>query len=1218
MKYDAFISYSHAKDRSLAASLQTALTRFGKRWYQPRALKIFRDASSLAATPGLWTAIETALGEARRFVLFASPTSAASEWVAKEIEWWLQHRSADKIFIVLTDGKLEWDAATNDFDWSKTDSLPNLLSGRFSEEPLYVDLSWCQSDDDQNIRHSRFRGAVLDLAAPLHGIPKDELDSEEIRQNRKVRILASGAVALLVVLAIGATIAAFVAVQQQRVAVTERERADEERDTAIAREYAARARLADSAGYPGRALLLAAEAATVRSPVEAGTEQALRDLLATIGGKPTPAPADVDSNSAHNAEATWQVADGRLLDRTLQDHAGYALVEPDQRIREHWFSPEENFLVIALRNDSMQSFQLSPGEAPIGRQLSRPPGLSLDQFTTFSPQGEWFLSWNRDLAAWPLTTPAAVVGEDESSDAVIDPIVFNDRWVRWVRFNPAGDAFVTSGYEESRLYRISTELEEIELADGLNGLGSEFSEDSRWLFAPPHLYRVDDGPAAAPARMDWPERRRVGPSAEWRFLRGGEWLLVETVLEVRLWHIVDNVASPEPKYTLQGHHEFSEDGRWLIVHGTEATVLVDLQEGTETSIAGPPVVAAKFSPDQNELVMARRDGAVEIVDPTRPSTPRQLGVVLGAERVEYSPLGRWVLIEREYYGGRTLLAVDEANTRRLEIAAGGLYGDTEFSQDDNWLIVSSDDGTLQKYDLRHDTDSPADETMRAHEGRVGFNFANEGDRLLSGTGSSRREWNLARPSNAAAPLVLDCDGTAQQAAFSPDGQWVAAQCTDRRLGIWRFGDDLLTAFDSARDVASEIEFTATENITGPPIFSKDGRWVAFAGVNRRTWVVDLTATPLEVQEYPCAKPRLGPNGRWLAMMSRLEPCIYDLGDTPDPDAQSTIETNGTVESVAFAANGDLVLVRRNGGEWLAHRHDLNASPPTQRQLLRSTREPTLDEQGRWLCAMNGTLVDMENDVTYQLPPTPHPSTYREVHPDNNSGGCVEVSADGRWAVPVRTVREGYPERLPRHYRTWQTLHDLSSPNPEQPVLSLPEPQDVRYASFVGEAWLVVQENDDAHRISLGAGTLNLESLGPLSLEQFEKSPGGDWLLASEGDELRLAHLGTDGMTIETLADFDAGTSSGLNFRFEPDDAYLAASSNGESWLWRTRPQLDIYRAVVLPGWLLDIDGSGQMLATRHSAGLAIHPLDIDVLVQLARQTAGREFTETEAASLELP
>ena len=80
--YDAFISYSHAKDKPIASALQSAIQKLGKPWYRRRALRVFRDDTSLSATPHLWPSIEHALGQSRFFLLLASPEAAASKCAA--------------------------------------------------------------------------------------------------------------------------------------------------------------------------------------------------------------------------------------------------------------------------------------------------------------------------------------------------------------------------------------------------------------------------------------------------------------------------------------------------------------------------------------------------------------------------------------------------------------------------------------------------------------------------------------------------------------------------------------------------------------------------------------------------------------------------------------------------------------------------------------------------------------------------------------------------------------------------------------------------------------------------------------------------------------------------------------------------------------------------------------------------------------------------------
>src|SRR5882724_6958095 len=139
--YDAFISYSHAKDKPIAAALQSAVQRLGKAWYQRRALRVFRDDTSLSATPHLWPTIEQALGQSRFLILLASPGAAASQWVNREVAYWLEAKSADTLLIAVTDGTLTWDNAANDFASSETTPLPPALKGRFAAEPKWVDLT---------------------------------------------------------------------------------------------------------------------------------------------------------------------------------------------------------------------------------------------------------------------------------------------------------------------------------------------------------------------------------------------------------------------------------------------------------------------------------------------------------------------------------------------------------------------------------------------------------------------------------------------------------------------------------------------------------------------------------------------------------------------------------------------------------------------------------------------------------------------------------------------------------------------------------------------------------------------------------------------------------------------------------------------------------------------------------------------------------------------
>jgi hypothetical protein len=229
MRFKAFLSYSHAADGNLAPAVQSALHSFARPWYRVRTMWVFRDKTGLSANPALWKAIETALADSEYFLLMASPKAAASQWVQREVEWWLTKRSADSLLILLTEGEIRWDPAAQDWDWVGTTALPPNLRKRTRQEPFWVDLRWARSAEKLTLRHAQFRGATLDIAATLMGAAKESLDSEDIRVYRRNRSAAYAAVVVSLLLAAGAAVGAFVA-NRERILATSRQKAAEALD----------------------------------------------------------------------------------------------------------------------------------------------------------------------------------------------------------------------------------------------------------------------------------------------------------------------------------------------------------------------------------------------------------------------------------------------------------------------------------------------------------------------------------------------------------------------------------------------------------------------------------------------------------------------------------------------------------------------------------------------------------------------------------------------------------------------------------------------------------------------------------------------------------------------------------------------------------------------------------------------------------------------------
>ena len=278
--YHGFISYSHAADGKLARALQRGLQRFAKPWYRTRALHIFRDETALSANPDLWESVKEALDASQHYILLASPRAAASEWVGKEAGYWLEHKSPETILIALTDGELPFNGNTLE---PGQNALPLALREAFQEEPRYTDLRWAKESNDLSISHPQFRNAVAEFAAPLHGMPKEAISSEEVRQHRRTVRVARSAAMTLVTLLVVAIVAALIAYTQYQ--------------SAQSRSLAAQA-TADLATDPQQSLSLALQSTQINT--SSTGVQALRQALAQA-----PLRMVIDSRSGDSAHAAW-------------------------------------------------------------------------------------------------------------------------------------------------------------------------------------------------------------------------------------------------------------------------------------------------------------------------------------------------------------------------------------------------------------------------------------------------------------------------------------------------------------------------------------------------------------------------------------------------------------------------------------------------------------------------------------------------------------------------------------------------------------------------------------------------------------------------------------------------------------------------------------------------------------------------------------------------
>jgi len=112
--YNAFISYRHAPlDSKIAEHVQRTLERFHipdkirKSTGKKRIERVFRDKDELPTTSDLSETIYGALDDADYLIVICSENTGESMWVKREIEYFLQSHTRDKVLTVLAGGEPE-------------------------------------------------------------------------------------------------------------------------------------------------------------------------------------------------------------------------------------------------------------------------------------------------------------------------------------------------------------------------------------------------------------------------------------------------------------------------------------------------------------------------------------------------------------------------------------------------------------------------------------------------------------------------------------------------------------------------------------------------------------------------------------------------------------------------------------------------------------------------------------------------------------------------------------------------------------------------------------------------------------------------------------------------------------------------------------------------------------------------------------------------------
>jgi WD40 repeat protein len=804
MKFDAFISYSQSADSGLAPAVQKALHRFAKPWYRMRVLHIFRDQTSLSVTPELWDSIESALSQSRHLLLCASPEAVGSRWVQDEIAWWLKNRTSDGIFILLTGGNILWDPARNDFDWKETTALPRTLSGAFSTQPLYVDMRFTRGVEDLSLRNTPFREAILTLAAPLHGRPKDELGGVDVREHRKTIRIARAAVSVLAVLFISAAITAWIATVQ--------------RDLSRSRELAALARNQIEID-PSISLELATNAMEVRPTKEA--RQMLRTSLLEshvrqVFDKHKNEITLIDVEESGNQVVSvgldgkmfvWDLTDSRVVHQ-LAGYRGAVSIDGKRA-------------ATSVKGNRLAVWDLSSGE----KLLTHGEHADTIFAVAISSDGRLVASGGRDdtVRIYDIETGRAA-GEPIPVGGIVTDLVFH----------PNGRLLVIGSiYNKMTVWDLETDRKFLEAS----GISAAFSPDGK-------LLATGGGDNSGGQLIDLETGRAVGSIAEMpgsvrsiTFSNDGQFIAAASSDgTARVWRRNGKLVT-----VLSGHENWVEDvafspnGNFVVTGSGDQTARVwSVASGREVAtLRGhqAEVTAVYFTPNGRKIVTGAADGSLWVWDAGM-ANPQAFfpGTKRAVQQIAFTPDGHYVIAADDM--GSTEIW-DRREDRQVAVLPG-----TVFSLGTNQLATASDDHVVRLWDMQG--------SMRAELGSH--------EDIVSSLAFSPDQSQLVSTSEDGSALLFDVLGNnpprtiihedgLSSAAFSPDGGLLVTADYEGTARLWRLPELTEIAIIRHSDkIISKVDFTTNgDRIITSSWNGTIGVWESAQGVQLLSLDTDLGA-----------------------------------------------------------------------------------------------------------------------------------------------------------------------------------------------------------------------------------------------------------------------------------------------------------------------------------------------------------------------------------------
>jgi len=920
MPFDGFISYSHAADGRLAPAVQRGLHRLAKPWHRRRALWIFRDQTGLAVTPTLWGSIQEAMDGSKHFVLLASEEAARSPWVNREIEHWVATKSPSLILPVVTDGEWRWDPDALDFTADST-AVPAALRGVFTEEPLYLDLRWARKDVHLSLRHTRFRDAIAQLAAPMHGVSKDELEGEDVRYHRRARRLSAVAAAMLVLLTLAASLSGVLATRnadrataaavearlQQRVATEQRgtaERATEESQRQQENARVQEVRAQDAAAETQRQAELAREqqalaedaaAEAKREQANAERYQANADRQQANAERQRAAAKDASEEAKRQkANAEQQQANARRQQELANQATARA--KEQQKIAEH-----HRELARQANAERIKQEKLAREAAEDARRQREETAL------------QQRIVINRRLLA-----RARAMLADDPKKALMLGVAAQRLHSDAQTLDQLSHLAMATNYAGA----LGDVTDVASVAGQVVAVAGAGGTVSLWNTADP----------AKPVRL---ALLPAGGTADKTLAAGpdGRTLAVfDGSAEAVLWDVTDPARparrAPLPDAAGIVAVTFSPEGHTVATSNRDKnTVLWNVTGAAPVALATlPAAYPLKFSPDGRTGVTSGASVTVwDLTDPAHPvrgaTLPQLWGEQVVDATVEFNP--KLPIVAVEEFGDDVALwnLANPAQPKRGS-SQSAATGDSHlssmvFGPDGRTLALGDTDGATELWSVTVEDDgwawrSTLLATVTARGGPVrSMAFSRDGGTLT--TAGARRTatiWNTKGrfPQEAIAALPGPIPARIVGLAYGPDGRSLIAAGRDGTAVPW----DLANPAGPVRRDPLQLQSSRVEGIT----LSRDGRTLAVTGADKAVTLLDMTRqgqpvllTTIKEDGGPVYAVTFSADGRTLAIgHDDGKTSLWDLTDRQRPASLVTLALRETLSAIAFSPDGSTMAV----------------------------------------------------------------------------------------------------------------------------------------------------------------------------------------------------------------------------------------------------------------------------------------------------------------------